>query len=252
MSLTVPNKIFNCGYCGKLYSRKSSYERHVLCCEILSQPQRERQLKVQDLDGTPEITKLYQIIQELVHKQAKQTKEIDKLKQFVNKTKKQLNIIDWLNDNCNKTLTFDKFITNIELERRHLEYVFKYDFIDGMMYIFQELFPLSDELPIRCFDQKPGTFFIVKNDNWVVMTALELENMLNTINRMIIKEFGQWQTDNIDKIVKDERFNDIYNENVIKVLGTKRPHDVTFTRIKNRLYKYLKFNLKRIIQFEFN
>jgi len=252
MSIILPNKIYNCACCGRYYNRKSSLEKHVLCCEILSKTDRERQLNIQEIGDTPNITKLYQIIQELVFKQAKQEKEIDKLKSFVNKTKKQLNIIDWLNENCSKNMTFNSFIKNIKIDRRHLDYIFKYDFIDGIMYIFQEILPLSDDLPIRCFDQKPGTFFIVKNDNWVVMTGLEFEEMLNIINRMIIKEFGQWQTDHNEKILKDDKFNDIYNENIIKVLGTKKPQSITFNRIKNKLYGYLKFNLKRIIQFEFN
>ena len=53
---------------------------------------------------------------------------------------------------------------------------------------------------------------------------------------------------------KDGHFNEEsdYEENVIKILGTKRPKANTYSRIKNKLYNYLKFNLKRIVQFEFN
>jgi hypothetical protein len=249
----IPKKVYNCIHCNRFYSRKSAYEKHVLCCEILSNNPKEHQLKLQEIDDAPpNIVKLYDIIKELVYKQAKQEKEIESLKQFISKTKKRLSVIDWLNENCKKNITFNSFMKNIKIERKHLDYIFKYDFIDGLMYTFQEILPLSGELPIRCFDQKPGTFFIVKNDNWVVMTGMEYEEMLDTINRMIIVEFGEWQEENRDKIIKDTKFNDIYEENIIKVLGTKRPKGITYNRIKNKLYGYLKFNLKRIIQFEFN
>ena len=244
--------VYQCTYCFKSYSRKSTYEKHQLCCEILSMPASERELKNQELENVPNITKLYEIIQELMYKQNQQEKEIKSLKEFINKTKKRLNIIDWLNENCKKNISFNGFIKSINIERKHLDYIIKYDFIDGIMFIFQELFPLSDELPIRCFDQKPNTFFIVKDDNWIVMSGIEFENMLNTINRLIIKEFAEWQNENYDKILNSEKFNDIYQSNIIKVLGTKRPKSITYNRIKNKLYGYLKFNLKRIIQFEFN
>jgi|TARA_Y100000992_G_scaffold301030_1_gene270959 hypothetical protein len=247
---SIPKKLYNCRYCNRNYSRKTSYEKHLLCCEILSNPLEH---ELNDIyDTPPNIIKLYDIIKELAYKQAKQEKEIESLKQFINKTKKKLNIIDWLNENYQKSITFDSFIKTIKVQRKHLEYIFKYDFIDGLMLIFQEILPLSGDLPIRCFDQKPDTFFIVKNDNWIVMTGIEYEEMLDIINRRIIVEFGEWQEENYEKIIKDENFNNIYEEYIIKVLGKKTSKEITYNRIKKKLYGYLKFNLKRIIHFDFN
>ena len=249
----IRKKLYNCKYCNRFYTRKQAYEKHILCCEILSINHEEHKLKLEDIDDTPpNIVKLYEIIKELTYKQAKQEKEIENLKQFVNKTKKKLSIIDWLNENCKKNVAFDIFIKNIRIERKHLEYIFKYDFINGFIYIFQEILPLNIDLPIRCFDQKSETFFIVKNDNWLVMTGLEYEEMIDIINRKIIVEFGEWQRENYDKIIKDQKFNDIYENNIIKVLGTNKSKGKTYNRIKKKLYDYLKFNLKRIIHFDFN
>ena len=118
------------------------------------------------------------------------------------------------------------------------------------MFIMQELLPLEDNIPIRCFDQKKGIFFIYRNDNWMTMTAIEFDNLLDHISKLIIHEFGVWQTENQQKILNSN--SDEYEENVIKILGTKRPKANTYSRIKNKLYNYLKFNLKRIVQFEFN
>ena len=40
-------------------------------------------------------------------------------------------------------MQFNGFIKSINIERKHLDYIIKYDFIDGIMFIFQELFPLK-------------------------------------------------------------------------------------------------------------
>ena len=118
------------------------------------------------------------------------------------------------------------------------------------MFIMQELLPLEDNIPIRCFDQKKGIFFIYRNDTWITMTALEFDQLLDHISKLVIQEFGVWQIENQKLILENK--NDDYEENVIKILGTKRPKANTYSRIKNKLYNYLKFNLKRIVQFEFN
>ena len=251
MPTIVPRPIFKCGYCDKFYNRKSSFEKHSLKCEIIHSKPSERELITQKCIELPNQLKLYDLIKELVHKQAKQEKEIESLKQYINKTKKRRNIIEWLNENCKKTLSFQSFLNSISINRTHLDYIFKYDFIDGIMFIFQDIFPLNEDLPIRCFDQKPGTFFIVNNE-WVVMTGLEYENMIHHMTKLVIKEFGQWQKDNYERIFKDEKFNEIYQQNIMKVLGTKIPKEKLNIRIKNKLYSYLKFNLKRIIEFEFS
>ena len=43
-----------------------------------------------------------------------------------------------------------------------------------------------------------------------------------------------------------------YQQCVIKILGGDKGKSVIHNKIKSKLYNYLKFNLKRIIQFEFN
>ena len=175
--------------------------------------------------------------------------ELKECKAFISKTKKRLNIVDWLNENC-KSIDYLNFVKNITITRNHLQYIFKYDYIDGIMFIMQELLPLEDSIPIRCFDQKKGIFFIYRSDNWITMTALEFDELLDHISKLVIQEFGVWQIENQDKILDSN--NDEYEENVIKILGTKRPKANTYSRIKNKLYNYLKFNLKRIVQFEFH
>lgn len=249
-SKQIPKRLYTCSGCSRHYTRKGSWERHELTCKIISKSERERKLSIEEQVKTPNILELYSIIQELAMKQHKLEKELNECKSFIKKTKKRLNIIDWLNENC-KSIDYLNFVKNITINRNQLNYIFKYDFIDGMMFIMQELLPLEDNIPIRCFDQKQGVFFIKRNDNWITMTAIEFENLLDVISKLIIQEFGDWQIENQDKILSNKD-NDDYEENILKVLGTKRPKSTTYMRIKNKLYSYLKFNLKRIVQFDFN
>ena len=72
------------------------------------------------------------------------------------------------------------------------------------------------------------------------------------MSRYIIKEFGNWQKENYEKIFNDDNFKDIYQQNLVKVLGTNISKDKLNLRIKNKLFSYLKLNLKRINQFEFD
>ena len=97
------------------------------------------------------------LIQELTLKQHKMEQELRECKAFINKTKKRLNIVDWLNENC-KSIDYLNFVKNITITRNHLQYIFKYDYIDGIMFIMQELLPLEDNIPIRCFDQKKRVY----------------------------------------------------------------------------------------------
>ena len=55
----------------------------------------------------------------------------------------------------------------------------------------------------------------------------------------------------IKKLINDERTTDIYFKNHIKIMGGKLSRDVIEQRIRSKLFEYLKFNLKNIVQYEF-
>jgi len=135
-----------------------------------------------------------------------------------------------------------------------LEHIFKFDFIQGFMYIIQENLPQQENnLSIKCFDQKKGTFFVYSDiEDWKTMTGIEFERMINSINTKIVQEFKDWQAENREKILAGKFGDNYYQECVIKVLGGKTNQAVLHSKIKSKLYNYLKLNLKRIIQFEFN
>ena len=113
--------------------------------------------------------------------------------------------------------------------------------VGGIMFIMQELLPLEDNIPIRCFDQKTGVFFIYRNDNWITMTALEFDQLLDHISKLVIQEFGIWQIENQEKILESN--NDEYEENVIKITLNSNLHD-SFTINGNPIESEIKIEKK--------
>ena len=82
----------SCGLCNKSYTRKTSYDRHVILCEILHQSKREKKCKGQELSDIPSHTQLFLIVQELALKnQILETKMIE-MQKWVETKKKKLNV----------------------------------------------------------------------------------------------------------------------------------------------------------------
>ena len=80
----------SCGLCNKSYTRKTSYDRHVILCEILHQSKREKKCKGQELSDIPSHTQLFLIVQELALKnQILETKMIEMQKWVETKKKKK-------------------------------------------------------------------------------------------------------------------------------------------------------------------
>ena len=79
---------FKCNYCFKEYSRKSFYNKHVLCCEILNSTKRENEITREE-EENPSISQLYTIIKELNHNYNRLKNEMEEMKRHVYKTKKK-------------------------------------------------------------------------------------------------------------------------------------------------------------------
>lgn len=244
---------YKCVYCERKYKRKIYYDRHVLLCKVLSLTSSEREIENQENDDTPLMRDMYLMIQELSYKYEKVQKQLDEVTKWANIKKRNFNVIDWLNNNYSNPPLYDDFIDSIQLDETHLELVFKYDYINGIIFIFKDLFPLSDNnLPIKAFDQKDNTFFIFdKNNAWITMNGEIFDKFLKKLSKKIINLFTTWQDENINKM-NNEKFTILYTQNVKKVMGG----NASFVQQKNilhkKFYNYLKVNLKNIVQYDFS
>jgi hypothetical protein len=117
------------------------------------------------------------------------------------------------------------------------------------------MLPLSDErnLPIKCFDQKENTLFVRSGDDagWGAMSGKQFENLVGSVSKQLVNELAEWQKENMNKM-RHEDFGVIYATNVQKVLGGSMPREQLYSKVRRGLYKYLKMNLRNIIQYEFS
>ena len=240
-----------CSFCQKKYKSDRCYKKHVTLCEFFSRTSRGDT----DDNKIPSQKVLYEIIVDMVGKYSKMEEQLEKLNKWAEAKKRKLHIVEWLNENYLLETDFEEWCKGITINRSHLDLIFKFDFVAGVMYILQELLPLSDErnLPIKCFDQKDNTLFVRSEEHkgWGAMSGGQFECLIGCVSKRLIDELAEWQKENADKMGQED-FGITYATNVQKVLGGTVPREQLYSRVRRGLYKYLKMNLRNIIQYEFS
>lgn len=250
--------VFECPSCNKNYQRKDLFNRHKVFCEFLYKTKKENDKEEEELEKIPSLPELFDIVKELTIKYNKLQKDNEILKQNINNRKKKINVIDWLNNNNKPDLTFKRWTDNICLEDKDLNYMFTYGNIDGTLQILQDICAIDTmNLPIKCFNQKINTFYVYDVDeeneetNWKIISTNELKLFFKNINNRVINLFKDWQEKNIYKLDNDD-FAITYIQNVRKLLGKDESLDIEFIKLKSKFYKYLKTNIKTIIEYDFS
>ena len=82
------------------------------------------------------------------------------------------------------------------------------------------------------------------------MSPDTFDNLLRNLSKKIVDEFVKWQEENKHRL-KEESFSIEFTENVQKAMGGPYSIEKQHSKIKTNLYKYLKMNLRNIIQYEF-
>jgi uncharacterized protein YeeX (DUF496 family) len=218
---------FKCNYCFKEYSRKSFYNKHILCCEILNNSQKDNTI-LREENETPSINQLYLIIKELTFNFKKLNNEMTEIKKHVYKTKKKVYLLDWLNEKIKPKININSYIQNININISEIK---KHGFEKGIQYSFEK----ENNIPLCCFNQNQGSLFIYE-DKWITCTSEMFENLINTIHSTTLRNIS-----NIES--SDDNYCDLIKQFVHKKLNYKL--------IKKNIYNQLKTNLTNIIEYEF-
>uniref|UniRef100_A0A6C0BWC0 Uncharacterized protein n=1 Tax=viral metagenome TaxID=1070528 RepID=A0A6C0BWC0_9ZZZZ len=249
----------NCKYCGKHYTRTQYLKRHELAC-LMKQQVTQKSKRVVDADAEEEedvmpISVVSLIVKELVVKMAKMEEEIVMLKKWANKEKTRVNLVDWLTEHetAHQTATFvEWYKKTMIITRQHLELVFKYDIIQAIPYIFENLIGTETaNIPIKCFEQKASVFYVFGAERtWVALSLQDFAKFVEHIHNKIIIENIKWQKENKHMLEDDAQYKE-YLENNLKVLATKYDADYMCSQIRNKLFNYLKYNLNSVHEYEF-
>ena len=244
-----------CYYCKKNFKKTENYKKHILFCEILYKSKKEKENEEDKFEKVPSIIELFTLVKDLLIKYDKLQRDNENLKQIINNRKKKINVIDWLNYNCKPEESFIEWFQNIELRENQLEYIFDQGNIDGIITILQEIFSLEKNLPIKCFTQNENIFYVFEKINdkkeWKIISNNELNLFFGSLNKKILSLFKNWQEKNIHKLENDD-FTKEYIQKVRKILGKSESNEIENFKIKNKLFKILKINIKTIIEYDFS
>ena len=220
---------FKCTYCFKEYSRKSFYNKHVLCCEILNNTKRENEI-VREEQENPSIGQLYTIIKELNHNYNQLKNEMEEMKRHVYKTKKKKYIVEWLNENKKVSTDIDNYLDNIDID---ISMVLNNNFNK----IFELLFDKDKNIPICCFDQNKNAVFIYLDNKWEICSFEKFKDIIDTLNMRILR------------LITEHRLNGSGDYcNIVKQLMSNK---IDYNIIKKKIFQHLKTNVTNIVEYEF-
>jgi hypothetical protein len=276
-SQRVENK-FICTYCKKIYIRKTSYNNHLIKCKLCRfssncgktesesetasefvKPELETEsvVTMDSLKKDLTIHNLFAMVIMLYNKYEKLESEYNELKKYVNVTKNKINILDYLNENFKHDFMRDegsnivKFMDEIVIGEDQLQKIFKYDYVDGIFNIICDYINVKGSLvPIKCFNTKENVLYIFDGELWLIMDDNYLRKFIKSFDKKILTKFVEWKKI-AEKTIDPEIFGEIYIQNMKKVIGGNYEKKNPASMIKNRLYKYLKVDLKSIVSYDF-
>lgn len=242
----------HCSCCGKTFKHASVFRRHRSICELLKLSKHQQEIKLEEDTDLPPAFELWCVVKTLATRQEKILQELEKMQSWVQRQKRKISIIDWLNENSTPTLSYEEWLQTINIVADDIQLIFNHGFILGILEILKRQLSLNNEheLPIRAFEQKQNVLFVFKNEEWRVYELTEFKTLVSTIHQKITLHFQAWSEKN--KKLAYNLNNETYQKNVIKIMGGNMPYEESVRKVNFKLYKYLKFNLKNIVQYEFS
>ena len=111
----------SCEYCGKKYTRKNSYTKHTILCEVFHKSKREKRCEKEESSDIPTTQQLYGIIQELALKYKILEEKMEGMQKWVDKKKKKLNVIQWLNTKTIPSIAYANWMEQLFAIEEHVE-----------------------------------------------------------------------------------------------------------------------------------
>jgi len=248
-----------CLLCKKVYTRKSSLEKHKILCDFKSKTKLEHQVDEEELGDTPNHEQLVKIVQELTFKYVKLEEKMEHLQKWVNQKKQKIKVIDWLNEHVVSTIGFKEWITTVQVLPDHAISLFENNIFQTFQLIIEFNLKETNEFvyPIKCFSQKTNIFYVCEKtpDNKCVWEQVSTETILlflKKIQNKLIGELTNWKLANKAQIDINDKLSDQFNKAVIKLMSVNfTTQDVGASRLRNGLYSFLKTDLKNLIEYEF-
>jgi len=259
MQVNMPKtKQHSCSFCGNQYTRKTSFERHFVVCEILhtntERKKREEMCEKEETTDVPNLVKMYKIIQELAAKNAALEKKVDLLATQIVRKNKKIDVLQIINSRQNQpTNEFYDWIYSFDILEENIQMLVNDNLCKTIMGLFKSIINLKEKqqqqqqqqqqlLPICCFSHLPNTFYIYLNnkDKWIKMELSVLSTILKQIHYKILLALTNWYSKNTVKINQSDKEQIVYNNTIKKLMVAELDEScLIFNKIKNELYTLL-------------
>jgi hypothetical protein len=254
-----------CQYCRKQYTRKSSYSRHIILCEIFYENKtnkapttREKICEEEESSNLPSTKQLYKIIQELATKYKNMEEKMNDMQKWVDKKKRKIKVIQWLNVNIKPNVSIQTWMQNLQATEEDVEILIEQNMTKTISSILNK--KLKDDQdkkcvnPLYCVSQKTNLFYcyISDEEKWKQFSTDEFINMLKRIHSKILNALCEWYDKNIDRINQSDKMQLLYNKTMIKLMSANFTQDAQIlSKIRSELYQHLKVDLTNVIECEF-
>lgn len=247
------SKQHTCNGCGRSFVHTSNYTSHTLLCDQLCNTNKIKKMLTDEEGYIPSQTEMFYLVRNLMNKCEMLECEVQKLRKYAEITKKQIDAVQWLNNNVSLTTSYSSWLADITISQKELQTIFNCKYIDGVYQVLESRLPLfnTQSHPIKCFSQKKNVFYVYEDDEWKYMTKDDFNKMVNILSSRVIKAFYIWKQENIERIENDDYMYDTYTSNMRIVLGENKTNEQIILSLKNKLYAYLKCDLKNIVKYEF-
>lgn len=223
-----------CLFCDKIYERPKCLKKHYVKCSILH--------NTNILNCGDE---LFEVMKDLMKSNNNLMERVRKLETFSYKDKKKINVIGWLNEN-KSSVTFDRFIEGIEINKKTMKLVYDNGIIEGLIELLNNELEQIESKPLYCFEQKSYALYVKGENGWEEISNEAFRNKVFYLQRKILKKFRE--ENSIDKLDTDREHN-IYNKRLMSICVDKL--GVKIKNIKNDIYRINKQNINKIVKYDF-
>jgi hypothetical protein len=257
--------MFNCLYCSKEYTRKTSYSRHLLLCEIIykqkneSKVSQKREEKCEQEERPPpniSIQLLYQIVQELVFKNKHMEEELQNIKQYISINVNNINVMNMLNSTTSPiptpTITYEEWKKDFKVSEDDITDL--ENIIETIKTIMKKNLTQQTANPFICFAQKKHAIYIYTSSGeesnntiyWKKQTPEEFTSLFKFIHSKIQQALSAWYKKNKETILRNDRLSDQYQRNLNKLVSIDFKSPATIGKIRTHLCNSVQIDLKTV------
>ena len=225
-----------CLLCNKYYKSPKCLRKHYVKCSL------KHNINILDCNND-----LFELMSNMMISNERLCERVKKLETLAYKEKKRINVLEWLNENRTLTMTYERFIQNIEMSEEILDYVFNNGLLDALSNIINDKLDNCEGKPLMCFEEKSYVLYEKTVDGWTKLEDDEFKKGVCYLQREILKYFRQENP--VEDLFTDKEHN-LYNKHLMSICVANFSSKVK--NIRNDVYIHNKKSINKIVSYDFD